>query len=98
MSYKNEKMKFSKYNSESDNLLRNISKEIVYELWSKYKFNVDNSLILLLTRLLCLNPKYGIDSDSKRNRITIDCLIKKSLELLSGNQHIFLMHCLLLTF
>lgn len=77
-------LNFLKFYSESNNLLKNISKEIAYELWSKYKFNVDNNLILLLTKLLCLNPKYEIYHDSKLNRVTIDCLIKKSLELVSG--------------
>lgn len=84
MAYKWEKLNFSNYENTSSNLVKNIAKEVAYESWSKFKIKTEPNLLTFIIKLLTLNPKYGIRDKPTPSRKSIDCLIKRCLELLSG--------------
>lgn len=86
MEYARPRLQMAKYKRNQPHILfRKIAQEIEHETQRKLNFTLEYDLLLMLIRLMSLNPKYSIDHMGLHDRCAVDALIEDFLQIVSGN-------------
>lgn len=72
-----------KYHVGSDTIIKNITKEVIRDC-AKQDVHIDESIVSLAVRLLCLDPANGLQLDHHYDRRDLELFVTRCVQKLAG--------------